>query len=159
MRDLQTEFAAHVEKLGLRRGIERKPGEPIKRHTTLKEFYKFAEDMVKQVTKASQAPTVPALPARGMLGRVSDDDWKALADSLAKHGAEVARLQAEAIAGRLFMDSSVGTEVGERLRLAREAAKKAQEEARRAKEREASTQRQIQALEAAMARLQAHPRP
>ena len=70
-----------------------------------------------------------------MLGRVSDDDWKALADSLAKHGAEVARLQAEAIAGRLFMDSSVGTEVGERLRLAREAAKKAQEEARRAKER------------------------
>ena len=155
MRDLQTEFAAHVEKLGLRRGIERKPGEPIKRHTTLKEFYKFAEDMVKQVTKASQAPTVPALPARGMLGRVSDDDWSALADSLAKHGAEVARLRAEAIAGRLFMDSSVGTEVGERLRLAREAAKKAQEEARRAKEREASTQRQIEALEAAMARLQA----
>lgn len=155
MRDLQTEFAAHVEKLGLRRGIERKPGEPIKRHTTLKEFYKFAEDMVKQVTKASQAPTVPALPARGMLGNVSTEDWKALADSLAKHGAEVAKLQAQAIAGRMFMDSSVGTEMGERLRLAQEAAKKAQEEARRAKEREASTQRQIEALEAAMARLQA----
>ena len=155
MRDLQTEFAAHVEKLGLRRGIERKPGEPIKRHTTLKEFYKFAEDMVKQVTKASQAPTVPALPARGMLGNVSTKDWKALADGLAKHGAEVAKLQAQAIAGRMFMDSSVGTEMGERLRLAREAAKKAQEEARRAKEREASTQRQIEALEAAMARLQA----
>ena len=148
MRDLQTEFAAHVEKLGLRRGIERKPGEPIKRHTTLKEFYKFAEDMVKQVTKASQAPTVPALPARGMLGNVSTKDWKALADSLAKHGAEVAKLQAQAIAGRMFMDSSVGTEMGERLRLAQEAA-------RRAKEREASTQRQIEALEAAMARLQA----
>ena len=148
MRDLQTEFAAHVEKLGLRRGIERKPGEPIKRHTTLKEFYKFAEDMVKQVTKASQAPTVPALPARGMLGNVSTKDWKALADGLAKHGAEVAKLQAQAIAGRMFMDSSVGTEMGERLRLAQEAA-------RRAKEREASTQRQIEALEAAMARLQA----
>ena len=155
MRDLQTEFAAHVEKLGLRRGIERKPGEPIKRHTTLKEYYKLVEQIVERAKKAYQAPAVPALPARGMLGRVSDDDWKALADSLAKHGAEVARLQAEAIAGRLFMDSSVGTEVGERLRLAREAAKKAQEEARRAKEREASTQRQIQALEAAMARLQA----
>ena len=52
----------------------------------------------------------------------------------------------------MFMDSSVGTEMGERLRLAQEAA-------RRAKEREASTQRQIEALEAAMARLQAHPRP
>ena len=131
MRDLQTEFAAHVEKLGLRRGIERKPGEPIKRHTTLKEYYKLVEQIVERAKKAYQAPAVPALPARGMLGRVSDDDWKALADSLAKHGAEVARLQAEAIAGRLFMDSSVGTEVGERLRLAREAAKKAQEEARR----------------------------
>ena len=104
--------------------------------------------MVKQVTKASQAPTVPALPARGMLGNVSTKDWKALADSLAKHGAEVAKLQAQAIAGRMFMDSSVGTEMGERLRLAQEAA-------RRAKEREASTQRQIEALEAAMARLQA----
>ena len=133
----------HTSKLGLRRGIERKPGEPIKRHTTLKEFYKLVEQIVERAKKAYQAPAVPALPARGMLGRVSDDDWKALADSLAKHGAEVARLQAEAIAGRLFMDSSVGTEVGERLRLAREAAKKAQEEARRAKEREASTQRQI----------------
>ena len=158
MRDLQTEFAAHVEKLGLRRGIERKPGEPIKRHTTLKEYYKLVEQIVERAKKAYEAPAVPALPAlpaRGMLGRVSDDDWSALADSLAKHGAEVARLRAEAIAGRLFMDSSVGTEVGERLRLAREAAKKAQEEARRAKEREASTQRQIEALEAAMARLQA----
>lgn len=155
MRDLQTEFAARVEKLGLKRGIERKPGEPIKRHTTLKEFYKFAEQIVERAKKAYQAPAVPALPARGMLGRVSDDDWKALADSLAKHGAEVAKLQAEAIAGRIFMDSSVGTEVGERLRLAQEQAKKAQEEARRAKERESSTQRRIEALEAAMARSKA----
>ena len=156
MRDLQTEFAAHVEKLGLRRGIERKPGEPIKRHTTLKEFYKLVEQLMERVTKALQAPAVPKLPARsGMLGLVSAEDWKALADSLAKHGAEVARLQAEAIAGRVFMDSSIGTEVGERLRQAQEAAKKAQEEAKRAKEREASTQHQIEALEAAMARLQA----
>ena len=120
----------HTSKLGLRRGIERKPGEPIKRHTTLKEFYKFAEDMVKQVTKASQAPTVPALPARRMLGNVSTKDWKALADSLAKHGAEVAKLQAQAIAGRMFMDSSVGTEMGERLRLAQEAARRAKERRR-----------------------------
>ena len=115
MRDLQTEFAAHVEKLGLRRGIERKPSEPIKRHTTLKEYYKLVEQIVERAKKAYEAPAVPALPAlpaRGMLGRVSDDDWSALADSLAKHGAEVARLRAEAIAGRLFMDSSVGTEVG-----------------------------------------------
>lgn len=155
MRDLQTEFAAHVEKLGLRRGIERKPGEPIKRHTTLKEFYKFAEDMVKQVTKASQAPAVPALPARGMLGRVSNDDWRTLSDSLAKHGAEVAKLQAQAIAGRMFMDSSVGTEMGERLRLAQVAVKKAEEAARKAREGEERVRRQIEALEAAMGRAQA----
>lgn len=155
MRDLQTEFAAHVEKLGLRRGIERKPGEPIKRHTTLKEFYKVVEQIVETVTKARQAPAVPALPKRDMLGRVSGGDWQALASSLDKYGAEVARLHAEAIAGRLFIDSSVGTEMGERLRLAQEAAKKAQEEARRAKEREASTQHRIEALEADMARLQA----
>jgi len=155
MRDLQTEFAARVEKLGLKRGIERKPGEPIKRHVTLKRYYKLAEDMVEQATKASQAPAVPALPARGMLGNVSAGDWKALADSLAKHGAEVAKLQAQAIAGRMFMDSSVGTEVGERLRQAQEAARKAQEAARRAKEREEDTQRRIEALEAAVARSQA----
>lgn len=156
MRDLQTEFAAHVEKLGLRRGIERKPGEPIKRHTTLKEYYKLVDQIVERATKARQAPAVPKLPARsGMLGLVSADDWKALADSLDKHGAEVARLQAEAIAGRLYMDSSVGTEVADRLARAQEAVKKAQEEARRAKEREASTQRGIEALEAAVAKTQA----
>lgn len=153
MRDLQTEFAAHVEKLGLRRGIERKPGEPIKRHTTLKKYYKLVEEIVERATKASQAPSVPKLPARsGMLGLVSADDWKALADSLAKHGVEVARLQAEAIAGRLYMDSSVGTEVADRLARAQEAAKKAQEEARRAEE---NTQRRIEVLEAAMGRVQA----
>lgn len=156
MRDLQTEFAAHVEKLGLRRGIERKPGEPIKRHTTLKEYYKLVDQIVERATKARQAPLVPKLPARsGMLGLVSADDWTALADSLAKHGVEVARLQAEAIAGRLYMDSSVGTEVADRLARAQEAVKKAQEEARRAKEREASTQRGIEALEAAVAKTQA----
>ena len=155
MRDLQTEFAARVEKLGLKRGIERKPGEPIKRHVTLKRYYKLAEDMVEQATKASQAPAVPALPARGMLGNVSAEDWRTLADSLAKHGAEVAKLQAQAIAGRMFIDSSVGTEVGERLRQAQEATKRAQEAARRAKEREEDTQRRIEALEAAVARSQA----
>lgn len=156
MRDLQTEFAAHVEKLGLRRGIERKPGEPIKRHTTLKEYYKLVDQIVERATKARQAPSVPKLPARsGMLGLVSAGDWSALADSLDKHGAEVARLQAEAIAGRLYMDSSVGTEVADRLARAQEAVKKAQEEARRAKEREASTQRGIEALEAAVAKTQA----
>lgn len=155
MRDLQTEFAARVEKLGLRRGIERKPGEPIKRHTTLKEYYKLVDKIVERATKASRAPAVPALPARGMLGNVSADDWQALADSLAKHGAEVARLRAEAIAGRLYMDSSVGAEVGERLARAQEAEKKAQDEARRAAQREASTRRQIEALEAAMGRAEA----
>jgi hypothetical protein len=156
MRDLQTQFATHVEKLGLRRGIERKPGEPIKRHTTLKEYYKLVDQIVERATKASQAPSVPKLPARsGMLGLVSADDWKALADSLAKHGVEVARLQAEAIAGRLFMDSSVGTEVGERLRLAQDATKKAQEEARKAKEGEERVRSQIEALEAAMGRAEA----
>lgn len=156
MRDLQTEFAAHVEKLGLRRGIERKPGEPIKRHTTLKEYYKLVDQIVERATKARQAPLVPKLPARsGMLGRVSEDDWQALASSLDTHGAEVARLQAEAIAGRLYMDSSVGTEVGERLRQAQEAARKAQEAARKAREGEERARRQIDALEAAMGRAQA----
>ena len=98
---------------------------------------------------------MPALPARGMLGRVSDDDWRTLSDSLAKHGAEVAKLQAQAIAGRMFMDSSVGTEMGERLRLAQEQAKKAQEEARRAKEGEERVRSQIRSLEVAMGRAEA----
>lgn len=155
MSGLQTEFATHVEKLGLRRGIERKPGEPIKRHTTLKEYYKLVDKIVERATKARQAPAVPALPARGMLGNVSTEDWRTLSDSLDKHGVEVARLHAEAIAGRLYMDSSVGTEVADRLARAQEAAKKAQEEARRAEEREANTQRRIEVLEAAMGRVQA----
>jgi hypothetical protein len=155
MRDLQTEFAARVEKLGLKRGIERKSGEPIKRHTTLTQYYKLVDQIVERANKARQAPAVPALPARGMLGRVSDDDWRTLSNSLAKHGAEVARLQAEAIAGRLYMDSSVGTEVADRLARAQEAVKKAQEEARRAKEGEERARRQIQDLETAVGRAQA----
>jgi hypothetical protein len=156
MRDLQTEFAARVEKLGLKRGIERKPGEPIKRHTTLKKYYKVVEQLIERATKALQAPSVPKLPARsGMLGLVSAEDWRTLSDSLDKYGAEVARLHAEAIAGRLFMDSSVGTEMGERLRLAQEAVKKAEEAARKAREGEERARRQIEALEAAMGRAQA----
>ena len=155
MRDLQTDFAEHVQKLGLRRGIERKPGEPVKRHTTLTEYYKLVDQIVETVTKARQAPAVPALPKRDMLGRVSGGDWQALASSLDEYGADILRLQAEAIAGRMFMDSSVGTEVGERLRLAQEAVKKAQEEARKAKEGEERARRQIQTLEAAMAKTQA----
>lgn len=155
MKQFHTEFAEQVAKLGLKRGIERKPGEPIKRQTTLTQYYKLVDQIVERATKASQAPAVPALPARGRLGRVSDDDWSALADSLAKHGAEVAKLQAQAIAGRMFMDSSVGTEVGERLRLAQEAVKKAQEEARKAKEGEERARRQIQDLETAVAKTQA----
>ena len=101
---------------------------------------------------------MPALPARGMLGRVSDDDWKALADSLAKHGAEVARLQAEAIAGRLFMDSSVGTEVGEPPAAGPGGCEEGPGRGEEGQGEGGEHQRQIQAL-AAMARLQAHPRP
>lgn len=155
MRDLQTEFAARVEKLGLRRGIERKPGEPIKRHTTLKAFYKVAEQIDERVKKAGQAPAVPKLPARGMLGQVSAGDWSVLASGLAEHGAEFARLQAEAIASRAFMDSSVGTEMGERLRQAQEGVKKALEAARKAREEEERARHQIEALEAALGRAQA----
>lgn len=155
MKQFHTEFAEQVAKLGLKRGIERKPGEPIKRQTTLGQYYKLVDQIVERASKASQAPAVPALPARGMLGRVSDDDWSALADNLAKHGAEVAKLQAQAIAGRMFMDSSVGTEVGERLRQAQEAVKTAQEAAKKAKEGEERARRQIEALEAAMSRTQA----
>lgn len=155
MKQFHTEFAAQVEKLGLRRGIERKPSEPIKRHTTLKEYYKLVDQIVERANKARQAPVVPALPARGMLGRVSDDDWRTLSDSLDKHGAEVARLQAEAIAGRLYMDSSVGTEVADRLARAQEAVQKAQDAAKKAREGEERARRQIEVLEAAMAKTQA----
>jgi hypothetical protein len=155
MKQFHTEFAEQVAKLGLKRGIERKPGEPIKRQTTLTQYYKLVDQIVERATKASQVPAVPALPDRGMFGNVSAGDWSALADRMDKHGAEVARLQAEAIAGRLFMDSSVGTEVGERLRQAQEATKKAQEAAKKAKEGEERARRQIAALEAAMGRAQA----
>lgn len=155
MRDLQTDFAEHVQKLGLRRGIERKPGEPVKRHTTLTEYYKLVDQIVETVTKARQAPAVPALPKRDMLGRVSGGDWQALASSLDEYGADILRLQAEAIAGRMFMDSSVGTEVADRLARAQEAAQKAQEQAQKAREGGERARRQIEALEAAMARLRA----
>jgi hypothetical protein len=81
MKQFHTDFAAQVEKLGLRRGIERQLGEPRRRHTTLREYYKLVDQILERA-KVAKVPTAPKLPQRGMLGRVSDDDWKALADSM-----------------------------------------------------------------------------
>jgi hypothetical protein len=106
---LQDGYAKRLESLRLRRG-ER--GSKAK-HTTLREFYRLAAQIVKTVTNAP--PKAPKLPERGLLGTVRADDWAKLKTDLERFGAEGARLRAQAIAGRLLADSSIGQEAAKRL--------------------------------------------
>lgn len=143
--ELQTRYHQSVAPLGLRRGEKRdKPS----RHTSLREFYGLTRQILAAARKGP--PKGLKLPQRGILGQVDREDWARLEAALAAQNDGLAKLHAEATAGRIFMASSTGAELARRQdELAkREAALATREralkaEAERIKQRAATAERLV----------------
>lgn len=107
--ELQTRYHRNVASLGLRRGEKRdKPS----RHTSLREFYALTRQILARAK--SGVPRAPKLPERGLLGNVKAEDWAALEQALRGTDERLAKLHAEALAGRIFLASSTGAELARR---------------------------------------------
>lgn len=105
---LQDSFALAMGSQGLRRGEKHSQAN----HTSLREFYQLANRIQKAVQAVPNKP--PTLPPRGMLGRVSPEDWDRLAVDLQRYGAEGLKLRSEAVAAQLMASSGIGDEQRQR---------------------------------------------
>jgi hypothetical protein len=104
--DLQTSYAKSVESgTRLRRGEEGSKAN----HTTLRDFYKLTQKLVKAV-ESMKPFEPPKLPERGILGSVKAEDWRKLQSDLERYGREGLRMSSEALVGRIMLNSSVGKE-------------------------------------------------
>lgn len=146
MSALQDSYATAVERAGLRRGERR----TRVRHTTLKTFYRLADQVLRAVKERPVHP--PELPQRGPLGRVSQADWERLRVELKELGEQAAKDRARALVAGLLADSQAGARVGQRLAVARERAERAEQIVER--QRQAFDARQVE-LEAVQRQLSA----
>lgn len=101
---LQDSYAAATQAQGLRRGEKHS----LASHTSLREFYNLANSIQKAAQAVKNDP--PSLPARGMLGRVSQDDWERLGADLERYGTEGLKLRSEAVAAQLMASSGIAEE-------------------------------------------------
>lgn len=106
---LQDGYAEATQAQGLRRGERHS----LASHTSLREFYNLANSIQKAAQTAKNEP--PSLPARGMLGRVSQDDWERLVDDLERYGTEGLKLRSEAVAAQLMASSGIAEEQRKRM--------------------------------------------
>jgi hypothetical protein len=114
MSALQDSYAKAVERAGLRRGERR----TRVRHTTLKTFYRLADQVLQAVKE--RPVHAPQMPQRGPLGRVSQADWDRLRGELEELGEQAARDRARALVSGLLADSQAGARLGQRLAILRE---------------------------------------
>jgi hypothetical protein len=105
---LQDSFAVAMWSQGLRRGEKHSQAN----HTSLREFYQLANRIQKAVQAVKNKP--PSLPPRGMLGRVSPEDWGHLEADLKRYGTEGLKLRSEAVAAQLMASSAIGDEQRQR---------------------------------------------
>lgn len=144
--ELQTRYHESVKSLGLRRGEKR---DAPSRHTSLSEFYRLTRQIMDTAKKGP--PKGLKLPQRGILGQVDREDWERLEKAIEGQNEALAKLQAEALAGQVFIASSTGAELARRQAelakreaeiAARERAQKA--EAERIKQRAASAEQVVE---------------
>lgn len=145
---MQTSYAAAVESLQLRRGVRRSEA----RHVPLKAFYALAKRIADAVKGVRSKHRPPRLPERGVLGRVSAEDWAQLQADLATYGAEGLRLRSEAVAARLMASSEVGEEAQRRADLAAQRAAEAEAHLADLVQRTAEAQAQLATVQATTAR-------
>jgi hypothetical protein len=110
MKALQTGYYKHVRDAGLERGIEGSKST----HVKLRDFYKLVEKIVAIVTKAPAKLKIPELPERDWMGRVDKSEWEELQSNFKTYGAEVLKINAAAVAGRVLAASRPGEEEAKR---------------------------------------------
>lgn len=101
---LQDGYAAATQAQGLIRG-ERNS---LASHTSLSKFYNLANRIEKAVNAVDNE--VPSLPVRGILGRISNEDWKRLEADIKSYGAEGLKLRSESVAAQLMASGSIAEE-------------------------------------------------